>query len=59
MQEWDSAQRMLREYGERADAECEARRSYYEMLGDNNAVEEWRRIAVAVGRLRAGKPDRQ
>jgi hypothetical protein len=54
MQEWDSAQRMLREYGDRADAECDARRSYYEMLGDTNAVEEWKRIRIVLTQLRAG-----
>jgi len=46
------ARRLLREYGERAEEECEARASYHDMQGDQAAAEQWQRVRQAVQLLR-------
>jgi hypothetical protein len=47
-----NAQRLLREYGKVAEDECDARISYYEMLGHGGESAMWREIKEAVVRLR-------
>jgi plasmid stabilization system protein ParE len=48
----DMARRLLREYGDRAEEECDSRASYHEMQGDEDAAEQWRRLRTAVQLLR-------
>lgn len=52
MKDLDAAERLIREYGDRAEAECEARCDYFKMLGDDGSAEEWRNIKAALGLLR-------
>ena len=51
---WDTARRLLSEYGKAAEAECDARASYHRMQGDKPIAEHWRKLKsnVAVLRLR-------
>ena len=41
----------MREYGDRALQECEARIAYYQMLDDAVAAEEWKRIRDLVQQM--------
>jgi hypothetical protein len=52
---WTTAERILREYGETAEQECESRASYHEMQGDPAAMKNWRRIRDIIPRLRLGE----
>ena len=49
-----AAERMLREYGADAEAECEARASYHDMQGDDAVAEGWRRTRDLIVLLRPG-----
>jgi hypothetical protein len=51
------ARRTLREYGDNAEAECDARAQYHDMNGCPAVAEQWRRLKRTV-RL-ARQPDRQ
>ena len=46
------ARRLLREYGDRAEDECDSRASYHDMQGDEAAAQQWRRLRVTVQLLR-------
>lgn len=49
---WETARRLLREYGDRAEAECEARATYHRMQDDKATAEEWRKLKSKVAILR-------
>jgi len=56
----ETARQMLREYGDRAEEECESRASYHELEGDKEAAMQWRVLKQAILILRAseaGKPN--
>lgn len=48
----ETARQMLREYGDRAEAECESRASYHEIEGDQEAAMHWRSLKQAIAKLR-------
>ena len=52
---WRRAERILREYGEAAETECEARASYHEMQADPVMAEKWRATCEIIRRLRNGE----
>ena len=53
----NSAKRLIREYGDRAEEECDARAGYHQAQGDPDLAEQWRLIREMVKRLRqAGRP---
>ena len=52
MDVWETARRLLREYGDGAEDECETRATYHEMQGDKVAAEQWRRIKLTVQLVR-------
>ena len=58
MRDWDTAQRLIREYGDCAEAECEARCRYFKMLGDDASADEWQKVKSTLGLLRTqnGEP---
>ena len=39
-----AAEKVLSEFGLRAEAQCDARASHYAMLGDTAVAEGWRRV---------------
>lgn len=52
---WETAERMLREYGAGAEEECDSRASYHQMQGDPAAAEDWRQAKSLIQRLRCGE----
>jgi len=48
MSEQDTAQRLLREYGGRAEQECRARAEYHEVQGNASEAIYWHKIADVV-----------
>lgn len=56
---WETAQRLLREYGDMAERECDARAVHYAMQGDKAVADGWRRVQETIGRIRlsGGAPD--
>jgi hypothetical protein len=52
---WRSAERMLREYGERAEEECAARADYHALQDDKAEAGKWTVVGQAVQRLRQGE----
>jgi len=53
---WEIARRLLQDYGEAAEAECDARASYHAMQGDPAAAEQWRRLKRTV-QLARSRPE--
>jgi hypothetical protein len=49
---WKAAQRLLREYGDKAEAECDARADFHKMEGDEATAEQWRKLKGDVATLR-------
>jgi hypothetical protein len=52
---WQTAERMLREYGNSAQEECESRASYHEMQANPAMAESWRRTGEIILRLQRGE----
>lgn len=53
-----TAQRMMREYGDHAEDECDARSSYHQLNGDLEDAARWRILKQAVILLRQQDLDR-
>jgi hypothetical protein len=54
MPEQETAQRLLREYGDRSEQECLSRADYHEIQGNASEAIYWRKIADLVRGRRAG-----
>ena len=52
---WDTARHVLRDFGNKAELECDARITHMETAGDLFAANSWRHIRNVVGRLRRGE----
>jgi hypothetical protein len=48
-----AAEKVLSEFGPRAEAQCDARAFHYAMLGDAAVAEGWRRVKEHLPALRA------
>ena len=52
---WDTARELLRDKGDKAEAECDARQAKAEADGDLFSANSWFHIRQAIGRLRRGE----
>jgi hypothetical protein len=55
IEHWQTAARLLRQYGNSAEEECAARASYHQMQRDEAEAHRWRLIKGLVERLRKGE----
>ena len=56
MDAMETSRRMVREYGQRAESECDDRAKYHDMLGDKDSALRWRVLKQAILIIRE-KPD--
>jgi len=54
LSDFEAVQRMLREYGQHAETECDARARYHAMQGDEIAANHWQILRDRIAALRAG-----